>query len=346
MKIIYKNLFLLFILVLSFTIASCKKQPNLTTIEEPTSTSNIVKGADVSWITEMEAAGKKFYTTAGIEKDGMQVLKELGINTIRLRVWVNPSNNWNNTADVIAKAIRAKNLGFRILLNFHYSDSWADPGQQTKPLALANQNITQLQTAVYNHTLTVLNNLKASGITPHWVQIGNETNDGMLWPEGKASTNMQNFALLINAGYNAVKAVDSSIKVVVHISNGQDNTLFRWILGGLQTNNAQYDIIGMSLYPEAYNWSTLNEQCFNNMNDMVARYNKEIMIVEVGMSWDSPTTCNAFLRDILTKTKQVSNSKGLGVIYWEPQSYGNWKGYTKGVFDNSGKPTIALSAFN
>lgn len=346
MKVHYLNQPLYFILILSFILVSCKKQPSIIPLEEPTSTSKFVKGADVSWITEMEAAGKKFYTTTGIEKDGMQVLKELGINTIRLRVWVNPSNNWNNTADVVAKAVRAKNLGFRILLNFHYSDSWADPGQQTKPLTWVNQNITQLQTSVYNHTFNTLNALKAAGITPQWVQVGNETNDGMLWPEGKASINMQNFAMLINAGYNAVKAVDNSIKVIVHISNGQDNTLFRWILGGLQTNNAQYDIIGMSLYPEAYNWSTLNEQCFNNMNDVVARYNKEVMIVEVGMSWDSPTTCKAFLTDIIAKTKQVSNNKGMGVIYWEPQCYANWKGYTKGAFDNSGKPTIALSAFN
>lgn len=346
MKVYYLNQPLYFFLILSFILVSCKKQPSIIPLEEPTSTSKFVKGADVSWITEMEAAGKKFYTTTGIEKDGMQVLKELGINTIRLRVWVNPSNNWNSTADVVAKAVRAKNLGFLILLNFHYSDSWADPGQQTKPLTWVNQNITQLQTSVYNHTFNTLIALKAAGITPQWVQVGNETNDGMLWPEGKASINMQNFAMLINAGYNAVKAVDNSIKVIVHISNGQDNSLFRWILGGLQTNNAQYDIIGMSLYPEAYNWSTLNEQCFNNMNDVVARYNKEVMIVEVGMSWDSPTTCKAFLTDIIAKTKQVSNNKGIGVIYWEPQSYANWKGYTKGAFDNSGKPTVALSAFN
>ncbi len=333
------------ILFSTIVLFSCKKQPNLTPQPTPTPTSNFVKGADVSWITEMEAAGRKFYTTAGVQKDGMEVLKELGINTIRLRVWVNPSNNWNNAADVVAKATRAKNLGFRILLNFHYSDSWADPGQQNKPLAWAGQNIAALQTSVYNHTFNMLNALKAAGITPEWVQVGNETNDGMLWPEGRASTNMQNFALLINAGYNAVKAVNNNIKVMVHISNGQDNALFRWILGGLQTNNAQYDVIGMSLYPEVFSWSTLNDQCFANMNDMVARYNKEVMVVEVGMSWDEPMSCLSFLKDIMAKTKQVTNNKGLGVIYWEPQCYGNWQGYTKGAFDNSGKPTSALSAF-
>ncbi|HPH24252.1 MAG TPA: glycosyl hydrolase 53 family protein, partial [Chitinophagaceae bacterium] len=203
-----------------------------------------------------------------------------------------------------------------------------------------------LQTSLYNHTFSVLNTLKAASITPEWVQIGNETNDGMLWPEGKASTNMVNFAALINSGYDAVKAVNNSIKVIVHISNGNNNTLFRWMFDGLTANNAKYDVIGMSLYPDASSWSTLNTQCFANMNDMVARYNKEVMLVEVGMSWDEPTACQAFLTDIITKTKQVNNNKGLGVIYWEPQCYGNWQGYTKGAFDNNGKPTNALNAFN
>jgi arabinogalactan endo-1,4-beta-galactosidase len=329
-----------------FALVSCKKQPTINPQPITPVSNNFVKGADVSWITEMENAGKKFYTTTGVQKDGMELLKDIGINTIRLRVWVNPTNNWNNTADVVAKATKAKNLGLRILVDFHYSDSWADPGQQTKPLAWNGQNISALQTSLYNHTFSVLNTLKAASITPEWVQIGNETNDGMLWPEGKASTNMVNFAALINSGYDAVKAVNNSIKVIVHISNGNNNTLFRWMFDGLTANNAKYDVIGMSLYPDASSWSTLNTQCFANMNDMVARYNKEVMLVEVGMSWDEPTACQAFLTDIITKTKQVNNNKGLGVIYWEPQCYGNWQGYTKGAFDNNGKPTNALNAFN
>ncbi|HYM93693.1 MAG TPA: glycosyl hydrolase 53 family protein, partial [Chitinophagaceae bacterium] len=146
--------------------------------------------------------------------------------------------------------------------------------------------------------------------------------------------------------YNAVKSVDTSIKVIVHISNGYDNSLFRWIFDGLTANGAKWDIIGMSLYPTPANWSTLNTQCLANMNDMVSRYNKDVMICEVGMSWDQAATCQSFLTDLIAKTKSVTNNRGLGVFYWEPECYNNWQGYTLGAFDNSGKPTIALNAFN
>jgi arabinogalactan endo-1,4-beta-galactosidase len=303
------------------------------------------KGADVSWITEMEAGGRKFYNAAGVETEAIALMKSLGMNTIRIRVWVNPSNGYNNRADVLAKAIRAKNLGMRIMINFHYSDTWADPGSQTKPAAWASQSIAGLKTSLADHTRSVLAELKTNGITPEWVQVGNETNNGMLWPDGKATVSMSNFAQLINAGYDAVKAEFPNAKVIVHISSGNDNGLFRWIIGGLKNNNAKFDVIGMSLYPDPNNWATQNFQCLTNMNDMVSTYNKEVMIVEVGMSWDSPNECKAFLTDLINKTKSVANNKGLGVLYWEPQCYNNWQGYTKGAFDNSGKPTEAMTAF-
>ncbi|MBA2249480.1 MAG: glycosyl hydrolase 53 family protein [Chitinophagaceae bacterium] len=335
-----------------FITSDCNKAGNTTggniivTPPPPPPLPFFAKGADVSWLTEMESLGIKFYNSNGNQQDCMQILKSLGMNSIRFRVWVNPANGWNNTADVVAKAVRAKNLGLKILLDFHYSDSWADPGKQNKPAAWASEDITMLQTSVYDHTLTVLNTLKANGITPAWVQVGNETNDGMLWPEGRASVNMQNFALLVKAGYNAVKAVDASIKVVVHISNGYDNGLFRWIFDGLKTNGVSWDVVGMSMYPTAANWSTLNSQCLVNMNDMVTRYNKEVMICEVGMSWNDSTACNSFIADLIVKTRSVSGNKGLGVFYWEPEAYNNWQRYSLGAFDNSGKPTAALNAFN
>jgi arabinogalactan endo-1,4-beta-galactosidase len=306
---------------------------------------NFVKGADISWITEQEAQGIKFYTSAGLQKDIFQVLKDQGMNSIRLRVWVDPTDGWCNKADVLAKAIRAKAAGFRILIDFHYSDWWADPGKQNKPAAWVNQDINALKTSVYNHTTEVLTILKNNSITPEWVQIGNETNDGMLWPEGKASSNMANFAGLIQSGYNAVKFINKDVKVIVHISNGYDNSLFRWIFDGLTSNNTSYDIIGMSLYPSASNWQSLNSQCLNNMNDMVSRYNKEVMIVEVGMPVSDASSCKDFISDLITKVKSVSSSKGLGVMYWEPQSYNGWKGYGLGAFDTYGKPTIAMDAF-
>ena len=202
------------LMILSFT-PGCKKSATSQSPPVIPPTAYIVKGADISWLTQMESNGIKFYNSSGTEKECMQLLKDLGMNSIRLRVWVNPANNWNNTADVVAKAIRAKNLGMKIMIDFHYSDSWADPGQQTKPAAWAAQDVATLQTSVYNHTTAVMNALKTNGITPDWVQVGNETNDGMLWPEGKASVNMANYAKFFIAGYNAVKAVSPSSKVMV-----------------------------------------------------------------------------------------------------------------------------------
>jgi arabinogalactan endo-1,4-beta-galactosidase len=196
-----------------------------------------------------------------------------------------------------------------------------------------------------NYTVDVVNALKTSGITPDWVQVGNETNDGMLWPDGKASVNMSSFAQLVNEGYDAVKSVSASSKVIVHISNGFDNNLFRWIFDGLKNNSVKWDVIGISLYHSPANWSTLNDQCLANMNDMVSRYNKEIMICEVGMSWDQPDACNAFLTDLINKTRALPGDKGLGVFYWEPECNVSWNGYPLGAFDNSGKPTSALNAF-
>lgn len=337
--------------LLSLTIVSCKKDDGGTTTlpvtptPTPAPTTGFAKGADVSWLTEMEAGGIKFYNSTGTQKEGMALLQSLGINSIRLRVWVNPSSSYNASADVVAKAVRAKNLGLRIMIDFHYSDTWADPGHQTTPAAWAAQDINGLKTSVTNHTTAVLNALKDNGVTPEWVQIGNETNDGMLWPLGKASTNMANFTALINAGYDASKAVFPDAKVIVHVSNGYDNSLFRWLFDGLKNNGGKYDVIGMSLYPTASNWATYNSQCLVNMNDMVARYGKEVMVVEVGMPWDGAADCKNFISDLITKTKTVTNSKGLGVMYWEPLAYNRWQGYTLGAFDNSGKPTIALDAF-
>lgn len=345
------------ILILSILLLfSCKKSgtgPGNGTNNPPTDTTKtdtitnasfFAKGADVSWLTQMEAAGIKFYDRQGVQHDLFQILKSEGMNSIRLRVWVNPADNYNNIDDVVAKALRAKNAGMQVMIDFHYSDTWADPGHQTKPAAWEGENITALEASVHNHTVSVMNALKTAGVIPAWAQIGNETNDGMLWPEGQASTNMGNFAMLINAGYDAVKSVSDTTKVIVHISNGYDNNLFRYIFDGLKANGTKWDIIGMSLYPSASNWSALNSQCLANMDDMVSRYNKPVMICETGMSWTDSIACKSFLSDIIEKNKSVTGGKGLGVLYWEPEAY-NWQGYTFGAFDESGKPTVALDAF-
>ena len=341
-----KNSILFYCLLFVFFF-SCKKNetPPLLPPDPPATAPAFAKGADVSWVTEMEATGRKFYNASGAQQDLFALLKSLGMNTIRLRVWVNPANGWNNKADVVAKALRAKAQNMRLLVNFHFSDRWADPGQQTKPAAWAGQNLTGLKTSLAAHITDVLTALKEAGITPDWVQVGNETNDGLLWPEGRASTNMAGYAQFINAGYDAVKVVFPATKLIVHLSNGWDNSLFRWSFDGLKTNGGKLDVIGLSLYPSPTNWQTLNAQCLSNMNDLASRYGKEVMVVEVGMSWDQPEAARAFLADLIIKVKSVDENKGLGVLYWEPQAYNQWQGYTLGAFDNSGRPTSALDVF-
>jgi len=168
--------------------------------------------------------------------------------------------------------------------------------------------------------------------------------DGMLWEDGRASTHMANFAALIKSGYDAVKSVDNNIKVIVHLNNGYDNSMYRWLFDGLKANNAKWDIIGMSLYPSAADWQTKDAQCLSNMNDMVSRYGTPVMIVEVGMDVTQASACKSFLTDLIAKVKSVNNQQGLGVLYWEPESY-NWQNYGLGAFDSTGKPTIALDAF-
>ena len=292
----------------------------------------------------MEASGYKFYDKNGSQQDLFVLLKSIGFNSIRLRAWVNPSDGWCNTADLVAKAVRAKNAGMKILVDFHYSDSWADPGKQFKPSAWTALNFPALETALHDYTAHVMDTLKTNGVTPDWVQVGNETNDGMLWEDGRASTNMANFAALVKSGYQAVKSVSSTTKVIVHVSNGYDNTLFRWMFDGLKANGAQWDIIGMSLYPSTSNWSALDAQCLSNINDMAARYSTPCMVVEVGMDVSNPTAGRSFLSDLITKVNSISGTNGLGVFYWEPEAY-NWQGYGEGAFTTTGRPTAALDAF-
>lgn len=344
-----KNLKYILIAVASvfFTFAACSDDDNNKGGVEPPvyDMTGFAKGADVSWLTEMEKSGVKFYNTLGRETECMSLLRDLGMNSIRLRVWVNPTDGWCNKSDMLVKAWRANALGMRLLIDFHYSDTWADPGKQTKPVAWQSLSYDELKAAVAEHTTDVLTALKELNITPEWVQVGNETGDGMLWEDGRASTNMAQYAELNNAGYDAVKAVFPDAKVIVHLQSGDDNEMFRWMFDGLKDNGGKWDVIGMSLYPEPDTWEAMNTACLNNMTDMISRYGTEVMLCEVGMSWDNPEESRDFLTDLITKTKAIANDKCLGIFYWEPQAYNGWNDYTLGAFDNSGKPTVALDAF-
>jgi hypothetical protein len=156
-----------------------------------TSWQNFAKGADISWLPQMEATGYKFYNDNGVQEDCFKILKDHGINSIRLRTWVNPSNSKTDghcsKAETVAMAVRAQQWGMRVMIDFHYSDTWADPSKQVKPAAWVSHSFSQLLTDVYDYTADVMTALKTAGVTPDWVQVGNETPSGMLLPDG--STN-------------------------------------------------------------------------------------------------------------------------------------------------------------
>lgn len=300
------------------------------------------RGADISWITEQEKAGIKFYDASGKEQECFQLMKNLGVNAVRLRVWVNPKDGWCNAEDVLLKAKRAAIKGMNIMIDFHYSDSWADPGQQTVPLAWTAFNVGKMTTAVSQHTRDVLQLLKNNDINVQWVQVGNETPDGMLWESGRASTHPANFAAYELAGYNAVKKVYPDAKVIVHVDQGDNLQRFTWLFDLLKANGGRWDIIGMSLYPDEDNWQTKTTACLSNIQTLARRYNCDVMVCEIGMPWDAEGA-PAFAAAMVEGCKKIDHCKG--VFYWEPQCYNDWKGYSKGAFTPQGQPTAVMNAF-
>jgi len=308
------------------------------------------KGADVSWLPQMEATGYQFYDSDGSKKDCLQLLKDRGMNTVRLRVFVNPSDDKASghcsKEETVAFALRAQKMGFHIMIDFHYSDSWADPGKQFKPAAWKDLTFDQLSEEVYKHTFDVLTALKTAQVKTEWVQVGNEIPGGMLWPEG-STDNWNQLGILLNKGYDAVKAVDPSIKVIVHLDEGDNNAKFRTFFDNATAQKVKYDVIGLSYYPlwvkKDYTETIANLEF--NLNDMVTRYNKEVMVVEVGGEYDKVQNTKELLEATIKAVKKVPNNKGLGVLYWEPQGEKSWSRYSLSAWLENGQPSPALDAF-
>ena len=319
-------------------------------------TYSFAKGGDISWLPEMEKESNfKFYNDNGVAQDCFQILKDHGINTIRLRTWVNPSMvDWKNghcsKYETIAMAVRAKKWGMRVMIDFHYSDTWADPSKQVKPAAWTSHTFTQLLDDVYNYTNNFMTSLDSAGVKPEWVQLGNETILGMLLPEGSTS-NWSQLAQLINKGYDAVKAVNPITKVVLHLDQGNNNSRYRTWFDNAKTYGAKYDVIGMSYYPYWLTGSpdyTLSINSLGtNLNDMVTRYGKEVMVVEIGGLDTNAQNTKDMITATISKVLAVPNNAGLGVIYWEPQGSRSWTGYNLSAWEYGAnpKPTIALDAF-
>ncbi len=347
MKTTHFSLFTLLFLIIFTSGCTVKK---LTT--DTPRINEFAKGADIGWLPQMEATGYKFYDENGKEEDCMKILKDHGINTIRLRTFVNPSNDKASghcsKDETVAMAVRAKNWGMRIMIDFHYSDSWADPGKQRKPAAWEGHDFPQLCKDVYDYTFDVMSALKKAGVTPEWVQVGNEIPGGMIYPEGMTS-NWPQLAQLINNGYDAVKAVSPTTKVILHLDQGNNSNRFTTWFDNAKANNAKWDVIGFSYYPY---WLTGKpdytlsiDDLGKNLNDMASRYGKEVMVVEVGGEDTKPQNTYDMLMAVQKKVKEVSNGKGLGVIYWEPEGARSWSGYALSAWGSDGKPTKALDAF-
>ncbi|MEU9287156.1 arabinogalactan endo-1,4-beta-galactosidase [Streptomyces sp. NPDC048275] len=318
------------------------------------STGLAIKGSDISSLAKSEAFGGVYKTGSGTTGDALTILKSSGMNYARLKVWVNPADGYNNKARVLAMAKRVKAQGMKLLVDFHYSDTWADPGVQSKPAAWAGHSYSQLKTDVYNHTYDVLNALKAQGTTADMVQVGNEINGGMLWSEG-STDNWSQLAGLLNSGYDAVKAVNSSTVVALHLAKGGDLAGTRWWFDSAVSGGVKFDAIGLSYY--GY-WHGSLADFQTTLDDAAARYAKPVFLAETAYpfrldSEDSLTNIidttgelvagypattagqSAWLRDVMNVVEAVPNGRGLGVFYWET----TWTAVTGNGWD----PTDAAS---
>ena len=317
-------------------------------------------GADCSWITEQEHDGVLFYDSLGQAADGMRVMRDAGMNAIRLRVWVNHSTGWCNKEDVITKAKRAAALKLRVMIDFHYSDFFADPGRQNIPVDWKDYDIEHMKQAVANHTTDVLSALKNEGVTPEWIQVGNETRNGMLWPMGQLWNNngdlpngWKNYAALTTAGYNACKAVFPDALVIVHIDNAYENN--NWFFRKLQYHGGMFDMIGLSHYPMMKQWSgkdwdEMNELAAANIKLLHAEFNCPIMVVEIGTMASTEEKAAEVILDFRQRVDTLDYMKG--IFYWEPQVYNNWRpneyielgwgAYNMGAFTSKGQPNNAL----
>ncbi|GGW29944.1 glycoside hydrolase family 53 protein [Streptomyces griseoloalbus] len=334
-----------------------------------------VKGADISSLPKSEAVGGVYRTASGGTGDAVALLRSAGMNYARLKVWVNPADGYHDKAHVLALAKRIKAQGMKLLVDFHYSDAWADPGKQNKPAAWAGHSYGQLKKDVHDHTYDVLSALKAQGTTADMVQVGNEINGGMLWSEG-STDNWTQLAGLLNSGYEAVKAVDRSTVAALHLAEGGDLEGTRWWFDNAVSHGVKFDAIGLSYY--GY-WHGTLHAFQTTLDDAATRYGKPVFVAETAYPFrlDSedgleniidttaelvpgyPATTTGqtrWMNDVAGIVEAVPNSRGLGVFYWEatwtarggngwdpadPSSGNGWENQALFGYDDRALPAMA-----
>jgi len=290
-------------------------------------------GADISFLPQLEDRGMKF-SDNGVEKDAVQILKDHGLNYIRLRLFVNPEQDsgyspkkgFCDLSHTIEMAKRVKAVGMKFLLDFHYSDTWADPQKQFKPQTWKGQSFDQLKQTVFNYSLDVIRSLKNAQVPPDMVQIGNEINHGIIWPEGHIN-NLDSLAQLVFAGIQGVKAVDPSITIMLHIALGGQNDESRFFLDNMIMRRVPFDVIGLSYYPR---WHNTLEDLRYNLDDLAKRYDKDLIVVEY----------SHLKKEVNELAFDVYGGHGKGTAIWEPLN--TWESF----FDRQGKSTELLKIYD
>lgn len=290
-------------------------------------------GADISFLPELEARGVKF-SEKGQPVDAIESLKNHGFNYVRLRIFNNPARDsgyspqkgFCDLAHTKAMAKRVKAAGLKLLLDFHYSDYWADPGKQYKPAAWRGLDFAALKKSMYDFTRQVIQELKDQGTTPDMVQIGNEINHGIIWPDGKVN-NLDQLAQLLNAGTAAVKAVDPNIIMMLHVALGGQNHESVFFIDNMLARGVPFDVIGQSYYPK---WHGTLEDLEHNLHDLERRYNRDIIVVEYSQ----------LKREVNKIAFELPNGRGKGTCIWEPLN--TWEQ----VFDRDGKSNDLLLMYD
>ncbi|MEU0210702.1 arabinogalactan endo-1,4-beta-galactosidase [Streptomyces canus] len=295
-----------------------------------------IRGVDISSLPKNEDHGAVYRTADGRREDPVRLLAQAGVTHARLKVWVNPADGYNNKAHVLPLARRLKRAGVGIWIDFHYSDSWADPAHQTKPAAWADLDVAGLTRAVYDHTADVLGALKRQGTPAQLVQIGNELNGGLIWPEGNWE-HFDTMTAFLKAGLSAARDTTPRIRTILHLANGGDNGLYRWWFDNMVAYGVDFDIIGLSYYPF---WHGPIANAAANMADITARYGKPCVIAETAYPFTleseddvndilndpsqltegfpaTPAGQAAWLRAVADLAAGVPDGQGLGYCYWE-----------------------------